>query len=260
MSATDTSKRQSKANRRAARQVMARRQARQRRLLIWAGSAVAIAVIVVVALILLNQQDEPTPPPAVSFENIPAEGRFLGDPEAPVNFVVYSDFQCPYCKQFDDNDLPKVIDTFVKQGDVRVEWRPMPIISNAVGVAADSPENESMQSAEAAMCAGDQGAFWPYSEALFAAQGAENSGIFTPDMLKQTAADLDLDTDAFTQCLDSGEKEDEVLEIRQDGIDRGVQGTPTFLINDQIVSYTAQGFDTLEQQLNDALEGKPVGS
>jgi protein-disulfide isomerase len=260
MSATDTNKHQSKASRRAARQAMARRRAQQRRMLTWAGVAIAVAVIAVAALIFLNQEEESIPPPAVSYENIPAEGRFLGDLEAPVNFVVYSDFQCPYCKQFDDDDLPRVIDTFVRQGDVRVEWRPMPIISNATGVAPDSPENESMQSAEAAMCAGDQGSFWPYSEALFAAQGAENSGIFTPDMLKQTAAELDLDTEAFAKCLDSSEKEDEVLQMRQEGIDSGVQGTPTFLINDQLVSYTAQGFDKLEQQLNDALEGKPVSN
>jgi protein-disulfide isomerase len=131
----------------------------------------------------------------------------------------------------------------------------MPIISQA---PLDSPDNESVQAAEAALCAADQNQFWPYSEALYAAQGAENSGVFSDDMLKQTAADLNLDTETFNACLDSGEKQDEVLKLRQEGIDSGVQGTPTFLINDQLVSYTLQGYDTLKKQLQDALDGKRV--
>jgi len=258
MSATKPNRRQTKSQRRAVRQASAQKRAQQRRMLTLAGIAVAAAIVLVAALILLNREDDSDSPPAIAYDDIPTEGRFLGDPEAPVDFVVYSDFQCPFCKQFDDDDLPHVVENFVRSGDVRVEWRPMPIISGMADIPLDSPENESMQSSEAAMCAADQGKFWPYSEALFAAQGAENSGVYSDDMLKQTAADLGLDTDAFNACLDSGEKESEVLEIREDGIDRGVNGTPTFLINDQLVPYTAQGYDRLEDQLNDALEGKLV--
>jgi protein-disulfide isomerase len=136
----------------------------------------------------------------------------------------------------------------------------MPIISNMVNVPLDSPDNESVQSAEAAMCAADQDQFWPYSEAMYSAQGAENSGVFSDEMLKQTAADLNLDTATFNDCLDSGEKQDEVLKLRQEGIDSGVQGTPTFLINDQLVNYTRGGYSTLKGQLDDALDGKPVSN
>lgn len=134
----------------------------------------------------------------------------------------------------------------------------MPIISNMAGHELEAPENESVQSSEAAMCAADQGQFWPYSEALFAAQGAENSGVYSDEMLKQTAADVGLDTEAFNDCLDSGAKQEAVLELREDGVERGVSGTPMFLINDQLVSYTAEGFDKLEDQLNQALDGELV--
>lgn len=223
-----------------------------------AGIAVAAAVVLVAVLILLNREEAASPPASIAYDDIPAEGRFLGDPDASVDFVIYSDFQCPFCKQFDDEDLPLVVENFVESGDVRVEWRPMPIISGMADIPLDSSENESMQSSEAAMCAADQGEFWPYSEALFEAQGAENSDVYHDEMLKETAAELGLDSEAFNACLDSGEKEDEVLEIREDAIERGVNGTPTFLINDQLVSYTAQGYDRLEDQLNDALEGNLV--
>ena len=108
------------------------------------------------------------------------------------------------------------------------------------------------------MCAADQNQFWPYQEAMFSAQGAENSDVYTDEMLKQTAADLEMDTEAFNECLDSGEKQDEVIAIREDAIERGVSGTPTFLINDQLVQYTREGYDRLEEQLNDALAGNLV--
>lgn len=216
-----------------------------------------MALAVVVALVFLNQDGDPANE-TIAYEGVPTEGRFIGDPEAPVNFVVYSDFQCPFCKQFDDSDLPQVVENFVTDGEVRVEWRPMPIISSFVDIPLDSPENESVQASEAAMCAADQNQFWPYSEALFAAQGAENSGVYSDDMLKETAVELDLDTNAFNACLDSGEHQAEVIEFREDAVGRGVEGTPTFLINDQLVNYTRQGYDRLEEQLNDALEGNLV--
>lgn len=254
--------RRPKSERRAAHQASAQKRARQRQLLMWIGGAAALALILVLGLVLINRNDEDDsidPAEAVAmFEGIQTDGRFLGDSEAPVEFVIYSDFQCPFCKQFDTQDLPDLIDDFVASGDVSVEWRPMPIISGFEDIPLESPENESVQSSEAAMCAADQDQFWPYSEALFAAQGAENSGVYTDETLKQTAANLELDTAAFATCLDSGEKQDEVLDLRQEGVDLGVNGTPAFLINDQLISYTRAGYERLEQQLNDALAGEPV--
>jgi protein-disulfide isomerase len=253
----NTTDRSRASNSRGDHQDVAIRRQRQRHFLYWIGGATLVALVMVVALVLLNQDDDPASE-AAAYEDIPTDGRFLGDPDAPVNFVVYSDFQCPFCKQFDETDLPKVIDNEVASGDVRVEWRPMPIISSFVDIPLESSENESVQASEAAICAADQNKFWPYSEALMAAQGTENSSVFSDEMLKETATDLDLDTESFNQCLDSGEKQDEVIDFRQQASDLGVQGTPTFLINDQLISYTAQGYDRLSEQLTDALEGRTV--
>ena len=245
-----------KATRRSARQAAAQRRAQRQRMMMWGGIAIAAAIVIAAVLIFVNRDDSDNGGgDTVAWDQIPADGRVLGDADAPVSFVVYSDFQCPFCKQFDEQDLPKVINNFVTDGQVKVEWRPMPIISQ---VPLDSPDNESVQAAEAAMCAADQNQFWPYSEALYAAQAAENSGVFSDQMLKNTAADVGLDTGAFDECLDSGAKQDEVLQIRQEGTDSGVQGTPTFLINDQLVSYTLQGYDKLKDQLQAALDRKRV--
>jgi protein-disulfide isomerase len=211
-----------------------------------------------VLLIVLNLEEAEAPTSSIAFDTVQSDGTFLGDPDAPVNFVIYSDYQCPFCKQFDDRDLPRLVETFVEPGDVRVEWRAMPVVSAFLNIPVDSDENESMQSAEAAMCAADQGAFWPYSEALFAMQGTENSGIYTPDLLKETASELELDAESFNRCLDSGAKEQEILAMSEDATRRGVTGTPSFLINDQLVAYTREGFDRLEEQIKQALEGNMV--
>ena len=113
-------------------------------MMLFAGAAVAAAVILVVALILLNQEDEPeeTVDVAELYGGIPTEERYLGDPDAPVEFVIYSDFQCPFCEQFDTQDFPQVIENFVRPGDVRVQFRGMPIISQE---SLESPDNESVQ-------------------------------------------------------------------------------------------------------------------
>ncbi len=192
------------------------------------------------------------------YEGVDTDGRFLGDPDAPVSFVVYSDYQCSFCKLFDERDLPPIIENFVKSGDVQVEWRPLPILSDRAGVSLESPDNESVQAAEAGLCAADQDMFWQYSEALFLAQGNVNSGVYADDLLKSTAADLDVDTETFDNCLDSGEKQDEVIAFREEAIELGVTGTPTFFIDDQLVAYTQAGYDRLEEQLNAALAGEPV--
>lgn len=197
--------------------------------------------------------------PAV-YEGVETYGRFLGEPDAPVQLVIYGDFQCPHCKNFDDRDFPPIIENFVKTGEVRVEWRPLPIISGNADIPLGSADNESVQTAEGAMCAADQDQFWPYSEALYAAQGNPNSGVFADQMLKRTAEELDLDMEAFNECLDSGEKQDDVIAFREEAVELGATGTPTFLIDDQLVSYTQRGYDRLEEQINAALDGEPVNN
>jgi protein-disulfide isomerase len=93
---------------------------------------------------------------------------------------------------------------------------------------------ESVWAAEAALCAGDQNKFWAYGINLFDHQGGENSGVFSISNLKQFAAQLGLNTSTFNSCIDSGKYAAEVQQELNAGIQRGVSGTPTFIINGQI--------------------------
>ncbi len=95
--------------------------------------------------------------------------------------------------------------------------------------------DESQWAAEAAECAGDQGAFWAYHDKLFASQAGENQGAFAKDKLKGFAADLKLDTAAFNTCLDSG-KYTQIVQTQTSAAQMlGVQSTPSFYINDWLV-------------------------
>ncbi len=112
--------------------------------------------------------------------------------------------------------------------------------------------DESKWAAEAAECAGDQDAYWEYHDYLFTHQNGENQGAFSKDNLKAFAADLELDTNAFNACLDSGKYTQLVADQTSIGHQLGVQSTPTFAVNGQGV-VGAQSFDTFKQTIDSML-------
>lgn len=85
---------------------------------------------------------------------------------------------------------------------------------------------------EAAHCAGQQGMYWEYHDLLFENQTQVE---FTADNLKELAAELGLDSESFDACLDENRFREFVLAQTQRASEVGLQGTPTFLINDEVV-------------------------
>jgi protein-disulfide isomerase len=153
-------------------------------------------------------------------DGISASGRTLGDASAPVKVLEFADYQCPHCKQFEQGTSQQLQEDYIAKGLVQLEFRNHPIIGN-----------ESVLAAESALCAGDQGKFWEYHDALFDAQRGENSGNFSPDRLVGFAQDLGLDLDEFTQCMNDraykGVVEDEAAAAREEG----AEGTPFFVVS-----------------------------
>ena len=155
-----------------------------------------------------------------------------GDPSAPVEIVMFGDFQCPSCKRFETEVLPEIRSTYVDQGKVRFTWRNF-----------EHYGEESVAAAKGAHCAGEQGAFWEYHDLLYRSQRGIGSGAFSRTNLLGFAEQLDLRTGAFGTCLD-GLKYDSVL-AGDYGLAReeGVNGTPGFFINGEYVA-GAQPFST----------------
>lgn len=86
----------------------------------------------------------------------------------------------------------------------------------------------------ASECANDQGRFWTYHDTLFLNQRGENLGAFNRDALKNFAAALGLDQDAFNDCLDSNRHRSTVQAETNAGSDRGITSTPTIVVNGEV--------------------------
>ncbi len=198
-------------------------QAARRKQLTWLVAAVAAALVVAVLLILVNRPRDAAAPIQLAAPlpaSIPLDGTVMGDPAAPLSFVEWGDYQCPGCGIFAREVAPRLIAEYVEPGQMTFEFRSFSFLGE-----------ESFRAAEAAACAADQGAFWPYHETLYLNQQGENQSAFSPDRLKQIAADLGLDTSAFNECLDSGAKRAAVDQSAADARAQGITSTPSVFVN-----------------------------
>ena len=172
----------------------------------------------------------------VSMEN---SAGSVGPGNAPVTIVEFSDYQCPYCQRAEAS----VKEVQKKYGDkVRLVYMdfPLPMHSNA------------LKAAQAARCAGDQGKYWEYHDALFADQNKlDQAG------LKATAANLKLDTKKFDECTAGDLHMDQIRKSQMEGSAAGVDGTPTFVINGRLMS-GAQPPSEMESVINEELGSQSV--
>lgn len=209
---------------------------RRLRLILLITGGVALIILAIVALnYFTNQAAEAKLGEIVQITPVArpqADDNSMGDPNAPVKMVEFSDFQCPYCKQFADTTLQAIVDTYVATGKVYFTYRSM---GNFISQNIGSGGTESRDSAEAVYCAGEQGKFWEYSQILNANWQGEEVGSFSIDRLNQMAASLGLDPDQFSNCLKNGTHRDRVKQDQADGVAEGITGTPSFLINGKLI-------------------------
>ena len=198
---------------------------------------VVVALVVVAALVLLDQGAAGSSAGA----DVAAPEKVLGAANAPVEVVVYLDYQCPYCGRFATGPEQQLRQEYVDSGQVRFVVRNLAFIGD-----------ESTWAAEAAACAAEQDRFWDYHDKLFAEQGAENSGAYSRDNLKRFAAELGLDTASFDQCLDSDRYESSVRDERAEAQRRQIGSTPTLLVNGQLIENGAN-YTVLQAAIEAAL-------
>lgn len=166
----------------------------------------------------------------------------MGDPDAPIHVIEYSDFQCPFCGIFARNIRPRLIEEFVDTGKIRFEWRNYPVFGPFSTLAAHG-----------AMCAVEQGAFWPYHDALFARIDEMKASEKNLDTLVKIASSIGLDAREFRACMVEDRYAEDVAATLREGRERGVMGTPTFIING-VMMVGAQPVETWRQVV-EALTG-----
>lgn len=156
-----------------------------------------------------------------------SDDHFLGDADAPVTIVEFSDFQCPFCRRHALSTIPEIKENFIDTGKVKYVYRDF-----------TSP-NESYHpggyvAAQAAECAGDQGLYWELWNMIFEEQEALAPGrtvAFGWDEIQTWATSVEgLDIDTLKSCVTSGEKIAEIDADTQDGLVYGVQGTPAVFV------------------------------
>lgn len=210
-----------------------RRRDRQRQRLITILVVVGVSLIIAALLIAPSIRNSLVPVGdiiEVTPETRPmADGTAMGDPDAPVLIEVYEDFQCPACRIYSNEVEPLVTENHVANGEVYYVFRQYPFLDDR------APSKESDQAANASMCAAEQGRFWDYHDILFANWNGENQGSFSDKRLLAFAETLGLDTETFTACFEENRYQDQIQADLAAGNAAGVQGTPSVLVNGEIV-------------------------
>ena len=147
----------------------------------------------------------------------------LGDDNAKVTIIEFGDYQCPFCRSFWKDTLPRIKKEYIDTGKVRLVFRDFPQADHRQAVAA----------AIAAECADDQDRYWDYHDKLFREQDRRGSGVinFGANDLKRWATEIGLDAKAFDECVDAARHKDEVAADTKAIVDLGITGTPLFFIN-----------------------------
>lgn len=183
----------------------------------------------------LPQQNQPTLPLLAQFE-ITKDDHVRGDFNAPITLVEFSDFECPFCVRHYPT-MNKILDDY--KGKVRLVYKHFPLGFHP----------NAQKAAEASECADEQGKFWEYHDKLFENQATG----YSLEKFKQWAKDLGLNSQKFNDCLDSGKYTSKVQKDYQDGLQKGVQGTPATFVNGQLVS-GALPYDNFKQIINSVLK------
>lgn len=202
----------------------------------WTAIAVGLAVVLAAGLILVSVlssgDDGPAAvTPAGTIEGagevegmlagVPQDGLAVGDPDAPVTLVEFADLQCPFCAQWAEETFPVLVRDYVRDGRLRIEFRPMAFLGE-----------DSERGARAALAAGEQDRLWHVVELLYRVQGQENSGWLSDEVLEAVAASVDgLAGDALVAAAEGDEALDErIAESSAEANEYGISSTPSFLL------------------------------
>ena len=194
-------------------------------------TSVALASRPTLAPIATAPTRTPGPPPpglAAAMALRADDPRAIGSPNAPVTIIEFTDFECPFCVQFFRDTRPQLLKEFVDTGVVRIVARDFPL--TAIHPSA-------LPAAIAARCAADQGQYWPMYERLFSTHQQEWGGVPKRDrgVFIEFATSLGLATDTFTTCLNDPASEQAVMAELNAAARLGVNSTPNFLVNGQLI-------------------------
>lgn len=177
-------------------------------------------------------------PEFVRYDVYSQDAYAFGPEDAPITIVEFSDFQCPYCRRWHEQVYEPLLAAYPDQ--IHLVYRHLPLTSI---------HPEAFSAAEAAMCAGEQGAFWQYHDRLFSSE-ALGSEVYT-----QYAEELSLDMTTFEACLTEHKYQEAIQTDSDFAINLGIRSTPTFFINGLAI-VGAQPLEAFKQVIDKELAGE----
>jgi protein-disulfide isomerase len=201
---------------------------RRQRLLKLASGAAFLAIAVVVVLIVVSQSEtdggdsdvEDVATVEDELGGISQRGLVLGDSGAAVTLVEFGDLQCPVCKGAAEETLPDVIESKVRGGEAKIEFRNFVIIGE-----------ESEVAAAAAIAAGEQNRGWSFIDLFYRNQGFENSGYVTDSFLTSIAKAAEVpDIQKWNSDRRSSQVKKEAAATTSEAESLGLGGTPSYAV------------------------------
>ncbi|MFL5487954.1 MAG: DsbA family protein [Gemmatimonadaceae bacterium] len=156
----------------------------------------------------------------------PAQGYLLGKVDAPVKILEFADFECPSCAGWATVTEPDVRTRIINAGLANLTYYDFPLTQHRNTLAASN----------AAACGDEQGKFWPMHDRLFQAQDEWN-GESTDDpkpFFKRYAGEVGLDVSKWESCFDARKYQKRISANLADGLRRGVNSTPTFIVGSKL--------------------------
>jgi protein-disulfide isomerase len=164
--------------------------------------------------------------PPTSYAADLTDGDVVGSATAPVVLQLYSDFQCPACKQFVTDQLPSLLNDFIRPGMLRIEAHDIDILGRGT-------PNESLDLAVGAACAAEQDRYWQFHDFVFWNQGRENKGDHNAAFIANVATAAGVDMATWNTCIAKPEVRTAADAASRAAISSGINQTPTLVINGQ---------------------------
>ena len=208
-----------------------------------------------------------TVPDTSALPPVTAADHILGNPNAPIKIVEYSDPSCPYCKMFQTTML-QIMQNYGAGGQVAWVYRQFPLNKpDANGNILHANAGTQANAFECAASIGGNAGFWAFEKdwyATFPDNGASETADVDNQQLASVAKDTGLNATAFSDCLSSNKFAGVVEKEYQGGFDLGITGTPTSYIvtptGSPIAITGAQPYATLKTAIDAILADQGQGA
>ncbi len=175
------------------------------------------------------------------------DDAFLGEKNAPITIVEFSDYQCPYCGVFENETFPKIKAQYIDTGKVKLVFRDFPLSFHPYAY----PSALFAECARSLSTNGNVDYFKVHDKLFETVQ----NGKFDYDVMSTFAVSLGINKAELKKCFDSDKFKDEIAADQKSGQSAGINGTPGFIVNGQVIS-GAQPFEKFQSVIEPILKEK----